>query len=657
MASVAAVAPRAATGRRLADETARVVGRLADLVAALAEEDESLAELERFLRSRRVPGASAEVSEPGTSPLDRLAAGLRLAPVEVDLLVLAGLAEEHEGYASAFRRISPMGAPYPTAGLAARLFCLDDGERAELRAILVQGAGVGSGALVLDGALPFFERSLHPGDGIWPALQGIDAWPRFVRRPETSSTTDGLEEWLDEPAAASAIAALSRRAAVTVLVTSDSETVALHRAAALALRAGVRAVPLELRDRPDECAIPLVCAHALLRDCVPLLRLPGVEPPAEPVVPAFGDHPDAVVLCLRPGVAVVDGLRPVLAVPTGPLSPRSRRRMWSAALPELADDAALLAARHLVEPSAAASAAADVRSLRALDGRRRSAADVSESIRVRTGVSLAAGAKLVRPRATWSQLVLRPDRLAQLREAIERLWNQSRVLDDWGFLDGRPGARGVRMLFAGPPGTGKTLSAEVLANELSVDLLVVDISRVVSKWIGETEKNLAEVFDAAERAQAVLLFDEADALFGRRTEVSDAHDRYANLETAYLLARLERFEGLAVLATNLRQNVDPAFIRRLEFAVDYEEPTAVEREALWRCHLPERAPLDRDVDLPQLAALYPVVGGVIRNAATAAGFLAASEGVPISRRHLGRAIRREYEKAGKAFPGEPTENT
>jgi SpoVK/Ycf46/Vps4 family AAA+-type ATPase len=261
----------------------------------------------------------------------------------------------------------------------------------------------------------------------------------------------------------------------------------------------------------------------------------------------------------------------------------------------------------------------------------------------------------VLPTAGWNRLVLRVDRLAQLHEAIGRLRHQSRVLDDWGFLEGRPGARGVRMLFAGPPGTGKTLSAEVLAHELQVDLLVIDISRVVSKWIGETEKNLAEVFDAAERAQAVLLFDEADALFGRRTEVSDAHDRYANLETAYLLARLERFEGLAVLATNLRQNVDPAFIRRLEFVIDFEEPTSEQREALWRCHLPERAPLDSDVDLARLAALYPVVGGVIRNAATAAGFLAASEGVAIGRAHLGDALRREYEKAGKAFPGEPTD--
>jgi SpoVK/Ycf46/Vps4 family AAA+-type ATPase len=279
--------------------------------------------------------------------------------------------------------------------------------------------------------------------------------------------------------------------------------------------------------------------------------------------------------------------------------------------------------------------------------------DVAASMRARSGLSLSAAVKLVRPIATWSDLVLPADHEEQLREDIDRLLHQARVLDDWGFLDGRPGARGDRMLFAGPPGTGKTLSAEVMAHALDVDLLVVDISRVVSKWIGETEKNLAEVFDAAEHAQAVLFFDEADALFGRRTEVSDAHDRYANLETAYLLSRLERFEGLAILATNLRQNLDPAFLRRLEIVVDFEAPGTEEREALWRCHVPGGAPLGPDVSLRELAAIYPVVGGLIRNAAVAAGFLAASAGTPIDRHHFMRAIRREYEKQGKPFPGAP----
>jgi SpoVK/Ycf46/Vps4 family AAA+-type ATPase len=189
-----------------------------------------------------------------------------------------------------------------------------------------------------------------------------------------------------------------------------------------------------------------------------------------------------------------------------------------------------------------------------------------------------------------------------------------------------------------------------LAHSLSVDLLYVDISRVVSKWIGETEKNLAAIFETAERAQAVLFFDEADALFGKRTEVSDAHDRYANLETAYLLSRLERFEGLAILATNLRGNIDPAFIRRLEFAIDFEAPDRDERHLLWQVHVPRGAPLASDVDLRELSALYPVVGGFIRNAAAAAGFLAAGNGGVINRSHFIHAIRREYEKSGRVFP-------
>jgi SpoVK/Ycf46/Vps4 family AAA+-type ATPase len=234
---------------------------------------------------------------------------------------------------------------------------------------------------------------------------------------------------------------------------------------------------------------------------------------------------------------------------------------------------------------------------------------------------------------------------------MHRLRHQPRVLDEWGFMRHRGGARGVRILLAGPPGTGKSLAAEVLAHSIGVDLLVVDLSKVVSKWLGETEKNLASVFDAAERSQAVLLFDEADALFGRRTEVSDAHDRYANLETAYLLTRLERFEGLTALSTNLQHNLDPAFLRRLEFVIELDEPGVEERERLWRCHLPSDAPIADDVDLAELAALYPLVGALIRNATVAAAFEAAHARTPITRTLLVRAIRREYQKSGRAFPG------
>ncbi len=208
----------------------------------------------------------------------------------------------------------------------------------------------------------------------------------------------------------------------------------------------------------------------------------------------------------------------------------------------------------------------------------------------------------------------------------------------------------MRLLLAGAPGTGKTLSAEVLAYELGVDLLIVDISRVVSKWIGETEKNLGRAFEAAEQSKAVLLFDEADALFGKRTEVSDANDRNANLETAYLLTRLEQFEGLVVMSTNMRNNIDSAFLRRLEYIIDFNEPDRAERRAIWECHVPPQAPLEKDVDFAELAAMFPVVGGVIKNAAVTAAFSAAAKNRAICKNDFINALRREYEKQGKAFP-------
>jgi SpoVK/Ycf46/Vps4 family AAA+-type ATPase len=223
-------------------------------------------------------------------------------------------------------------------------------------------------------------------------------------------------------------------------------------------------------------------------------------------------------------------------------------------------------------------------------------------------------------------------------------------LHEWGLQRGQIGAGGVRLLFTGPPGTGKTYSAEVFAARLQLDLLVVDLSALVSKWLGETEKNLAAVFDAAEQSQAVLFFDEADAIFARRTETADAHARWANLETAYLLGRIEQFAGVTVLATNLRANIDTAFGRRLDYVITFDEPDVAAREQLWREHLREPAP---DVNPELLAQLYPVTGGVIRNAALAAAFMAAADGGAITADHVFTAVRREYEKAGRSFPGRP----
>jgi hypothetical protein len=583
------------------------------------------------------------------SPVRRLVHSYGFSPCDVDLMLFAGMAEEHEGYADIFRALHPLGQPRPTAGFAAQLFCRSPEERNFLRKLLVTGPAVISGTLYLDNEAPFFNRNLYPANMLWFVLHGIDAWPEQVERVQTPTSPHGLDHWLQHPAAVKAIRALRRRSNCSILITADDEEAAFHRAAVLVESAGRSSVRIKLPVTAVPQLEKLIGVHTVARGCVPILLIPRAEGPQKVEVPAFQQYPGPVVYCSRSDIGKICDLRPLINVHSERLRPVELCQMWGNTVPELADHAVTLAARYPVEPSEARQVAID------LDFRKNESAvdlkleDVAASVRGRATTTLGGGVQRIRPLAQWQHLVLPKPQLRRLKEAINRLYLQGKVLDDWRFLEGHRGSRGVRMLFSGPPGTGKTLSAEVMAQALDVDLLLVDISRVVSKWIGETEKNLAKVFETAERAKAVLLFDEADALFGKRTEVSDAHDRYANLETAYLLSRLERFEGLTILATNLRQNIDTAFTRRLEFIVDFEEPSRDQRLALWKCHLPPDVPLADDVDLEELASRFAIVGGLIRNAAVAAAFLAASENAPIARKHFINAVRKEYEKSGKAY--------
>jgi hypothetical protein len=249
----------------------------------------------------------------------------------------------------------------------------------------------------------------------------------------------------------------------------------------------------------------------------------------------------------------------------------------------------------------------------------------------------------VRPRRGWEDLVLPEPQTALLRDLIARHRHGRTVFTGWGFSP--VPSTGTVALFSGPSGTGKTLAAEVLAGELGLDLYKVDLAAVVSKYIGETEKNLGRIFSAAATGDLVLFFDEADALFGRRSAVSDAHDRYANIEVSYLLQRLETYDGLVVLATNLRQNVDEAFLRRISVAVAFADPDEEQRLRIWQLAIPASAPV-KGLDLPSLARRYPVTGGVIRGAALSAAFLAAQDGGRITMEHLHLALRREAAKLG-----------
>jgi SpoVK/Ycf46/Vps4 family AAA+-type ATPase len=254
-------------------------------------------------------------------------------------------------------------------------------------------------------------------------------------------------------------------------------------------------------------------------------------------------------------------------------------------------------------------------------------------------------AQRIEAAASWDDLVLPPQSLAALRSIAAHVRRRSRVYEEWGFAQQGQRGLGISALFCGASGTGKTMAAEALAQELALDLFRIDLSSVVNKYIGETEKNLRRVFDAAEESGAILLFDEADALFGKRSEVKDAHDRYANIEVSYLLQRVETYRGLAILTTNMRQSIDAAFLRRIRFVVQFPFPDAASRLEIWRRVFPPGVPTEGLV-LDQLARLN-LSGGNIRNLALGAAFLAADADEPVRMRHLLLAARAEYAKLEK----------
>ena len=275
--------------------------------------------------------------------------------------------------------------------------------------------------------------------------------------------------------------------------------------------------------------------------------------------------------------------------------------------------------------------------------------DLLAAARDQSGNNLTGLASKVKSKYNWEDIVLPPDQLAQLKEICNQAKYRHIVYETWGFNRKLSIGKGLNVLFSGPPGTGKTMAAEVIANELQLELYKIDLSQVVSKYIGETEKNLNRIFTAAETANAILLFDEADALFGKRSEVRDAHDRYANIEIGYLLQKMEEYEGISILTTNLRQNLDEAFVRRLAFTVHFPSPDEASRCRIWSGIWPSEVPLSEEMDLDFVARQFKLSGGNIKNIALAAAFLAAEADSLVTMSHVLQGIKREYQKMGKVW--------
>ncbi|MBX7432787.1 ATP-binding protein [Mycobacterium sp. Y57] len=380
-------------------------------------------------------------------------------------------------------------------------------------------------------------------------------------------------------------------------------------------------------------------------------------------VEAFAPNQNAVVyrLAQLPVPVVLTGTAtwdprwsdrvPLLAETVRP-TVAERTELWQRELGSMADvvDVGDVAAQYAFGPRQIAAAITAAESLARAAHSTPTAGDLRRGARSQNAAGLEQLARRIEPAVSWHDLVLPDKALTQLRELTVRARNREVVLSDWRMRPGGGRGTGVTALFAGDSGTGKTMAAEVIAGELGLDLYTVNLATVVDKYIGETEKNLERIFTEASRVSAVLLFDEADAIFGKRSEVRDAHDRYANIESAYLLQRMETFDGLAVLATNLRANLDDAFTRRLDLVVDFPLPDEAARLALWRGCLAPPVPTLADLDVADYAKAYALSGGNIRSAAITAAYLAAETESAVGDRHVRAAAAREYRKLGRLLP-------
>jgi len=253
----------------------------------------------------------------------------------------------------------------------------------------------------------------------------------------------------------------------------------------------------------------------------------------------------------------------------------------------------------------------------------------------------------VKPHYRWNDIVLPSNVKSHLQSICNQVEHHDKVFNEWGFGEKLAYGKGLSALFSGLPGTGKTMAAQVIANELGLDLYKINLANVISKYIGETEKNLEKIFQSAEHSNSILLFDECDAIFGKRTEVSDSHDRYANIEVSFLLQKMEEYCGIVLLTTNQKKNMDDAFVRRIRFIVEFPFPDRFSREEIWRCHFPRLTPVVANVDFSSLAEKYSISGGSIKNIVLNAAFLAANDGCDISIEHIIESTRTEFEKIGK----------
>ncbi len=572
-----------------------------------------------------------------------------LTDLDVELLIIALLPDLDSRFERLYaylnddvtRRRASVGLALQLAGQSAMLAAAR-GRLEPSRPLLAAGL-----LLIEDTDRPLLTRSLRVPDRVTAHLLGDDA-----ADPLVAPLVEPVVAW-SEPLAERLGRALS--AGVTFVYLHERVTGTGNAIAVSALaHAGRPSVAIDVR-RLANAHDPVALVALTVREA--LLANGGVV--AGPVAPLAEEAAEAVqvfasapVPVLLVGTATWDpqwSTTAPLVLEVPPLLGRERLSLWERELgPHAAALHPLDVAGHLaLGPTQIHRAVRAAEASARLAGGPVTAEDLRRGVRAQNAAGLERLARRIEPEVDWEDLVLAPAVLRGLREVAARARHRDTVLTDWRMRRGGGRGHGVTALFAGDSGTGKTMSAEVIATDLRLDLYTVNLATVVDKYVGETEKNLERIFAEAAGVNAVLFFDEADAIFGKRSDVRDAHDRYANIESAYLLQRLETFDGLAVLATNLRANIDEAFTRRLDAIIDFPAPTPELRRSLWVHCLASPLPVADDIDLDFLAESFELAGGNIRSASTTAAYLAAAGGAPVTMEHLITAVEQEYRKLGR----------
>ncbi|MFD0119442.1 ATP-binding protein [Streptomyces sp. NPDC058320] len=615
----------------------------------------------------RLAASEQRLGESGRPPaLRALVACAGLSPFEEELVLLAAAPAYDGTFGRAYAELhGDARHTHATLHLALGLFLDDPAERLLAADCLTPGQPLRALRLLAfdeepnDGAQPLLTRPLGADERISDYLRGVNR-PDSRLAPLLTPIPAALPVAATRRTAEQLVALVSAEAghwpAISLTGPADSGAREAAEYACAALGRPLFALdPSELAACPQErhdLVLALLGREALLTGCALYVDAGEVEQRsaaeaalnrliASVAAPVFVAGPE-------PWPGVPAGVRPDI-VPVPPPTRAEQIELWQTALgscaSQLENEVEALVQQYAFGPDRISAAVARAgRSAEnpalGITGR-----DLRRSCREVGPAGLAALAQLVVPCHSWGDIVAPKEVIRQLRELADQVANRSQVYEQWGFGARLGRGRGITALFAGPSGTGKTMAAEILAGHLELDLYRVDLAAVVSKYIGETEKNLRRVFDAAEGSGTLLFFDEADALFGNRTEVRDSHDRYANVEIDYLLQRMEDYTGLAVLATNRRGALDSAFLRRLRFVIDFPFPEAADRRRLWERAFPPQVQLD-ELKYSHLSRLE-LSGGNIRTIAINAAFLAATEGAPVGMVHLVRAAAREYTKLSK----------